>query len=305
MIKYILCCILFPITLFSQQFDTAKLSDYFSQGKAYFRQAKEIEKENPKQAKELYKKSLLRFISIEKKGKIANGKLYYNIGNIYLLLGDIGRSILYYRRAQLFIPYDQNVILNLRYAREKCVDKIPAPSQKQALKILFFWHYDIPSKQRLYLFILFFSLIWVFLAIRLYYKRLYIHWLIALSIFISLALLCSLFVNILTEMHEKSGVIIAKKVVARKGNGESYSKSFKKPLHAGVEFLLIENRGEWMYIQLNDGRRCWIKKWIKNGKLKKISRICCKWRDIGEIPIPPSMKLSLFLLLNLQVNRAT
>ena len=47
-------------------------------------------------------------------------------------------------------------------------------------------------------------------------------------------------------------------VVARKGDGEGYQPSFTGPLHAGTEFALIEERGEWRHVELHDGRRCWL-----------------------------------------------
>jgi hypothetical protein len=54
------------------------------------------------------------------------------------------------------------------------------------------------------------------------------------------------------------GVIITQKVVARKGNSESYKKSFKDPLHAGTEFNLLKHRGNWLQVELPDARTCWL-----------------------------------------------
>ena len=34
--------------------------------------------------------------------------------------------------------------------------------------------------------------------------------------------------------------------------------SFKKPLHAGTEFVLVEKRKKWYQIELPDSRRCWM-----------------------------------------------
>lgn len=41
-------------------------------------------------------------------------------------------------------------------------------------------------------------------------------------------------------------------------DGQSYEPSFKDPLHAGTEFVLLEVRNEWSHIELPDGRQCWI-----------------------------------------------
>ena len=53
---------------------------------------------DPEQAKALYLKAALRFERIAQEGNIQNGKLYYNMGNTYFRMGDIGRAIRDMRR---------------------------------------------------------------------------------------------------------------------------------------------------------------------------------------------------------------
>jgi len=45
--------------------------------------------------------------------------LLYNIGNVYFALGDFGKAIAYYRRAEQYLPRDGRVIANLTVALEK------------------------------------------------------------------------------------------------------------------------------------------------------------------------------------------
>ena len=59
-------------------------------------------------------------------------------------MGDLGRAILNYRRAQLLLPGDPDLLSNLEYARSRRADKIPEPEPRLLLKTLFFWHYDVP-----------------------------------------------------------------------------------------------------------------------------------------------------------------
>ena len=51
---------------------------------------------------------------------------------------------------------------------------------------------------------------------------------------------------------------MAEEVTARKGDSTSYEASFQDPLHAGAEFLLVEERNDWVHVELPDGRRCWL-----------------------------------------------
>ena len=57
-----------------------------------------------------------------------------------------------------------------------------------------------------------------------------------------------------------AGVIVAAEVVVRKGNGESYAPQFPQPLHAGTEFAVLEERGPWLAIQLDNGTSGWIRR---------------------------------------------
>jgi SH3-like domain-containing protein len=56
----------------------------------------------------------------------------------------------------------------------------------------------------------------------------------------------------------KSGVVVSKDVVARKGDSETYEPSFIESLHAGTEFDVVEQRPDWYRVELADGRSCWI-----------------------------------------------
>jgi tetratricopeptide (TPR) repeat protein len=234
----------------------SEINDLFSQGKEFFRQANQTR--DPREAQDLYGKAVLRFERIIREGDLQNGKLYYNIGNAYFRMDDIGRAILNYRRAQQFIPNDLNLNQNLDYARQRRMDKIDVPQKTRVLKTLFFWHYDLSTGFRSFLFALSFILVWIALGTRLFIRKQYLHWIIGISALVSALFLISLLVE-MTSLHStRPGVILAKEVVARKGDSQTYEPSFTEPLHAGTEFTLIEDRGDWLYIQLTDGRRCWL-----------------------------------------------
>ena len=49
-----------------------------------------------------------------------SAELYYNLGNAYLQIGDLGRAILNYRRAEALIGSDGQLERNLAYARSLC-----------------------------------------------------------------------------------------------------------------------------------------------------------------------------------------
>ena len=75
---------------------------------------------------------------------------------------------------------------------------------------------------------------------------------------IAALLLTSLASEAIQHQRIRPGVIVNRQVVARKGDSETYEKSFTEPLHAGTEFKLLESRPDWLEIELADGRTCWV-----------------------------------------------
>lgn len=238
----------------------SEVSALLAQGNVLFRQANTYEATDPARATSLYLKSIMRFEKVIKDGGIQNGKLYYNIGNAYIRVKDLGRAILNYRRAIQFLPNDANLRQNLNYARILRKDKVEETQKTKIFKTLFFWHYDLSISSRIFLFSLSFVLTWVMAAVKLYYKNPFVRWTGFISAAVAMLLVSSLLVEGYALHTLRPGVIIDTVVTARKGNSETYEPSFTEPLHAGLEFNLVENRGHWYFIELPDSRRCWVPK---------------------------------------------
>ena len=69
----------------------------------------------------------------------------------------------------------------------------------------------------------------------------------------------ALFVH-LQHTTRRHGVLVADGVEVRKGNGESYALQLSQPLHRGTEFLVQEERGAWLALQLDNGVSGWIRR---------------------------------------------
>ena len=236
----------------------AELSNLLGEANTLFRQANDASLRDPAAARDLYRRAALRYERIVQEGGIHNGKLFYNIGNAYFRAGDIGRAILNYRRAQLYIPDDANVAQNLSYARSSRADAFQEKQETQVLKTLLFWHYDLSPRLRSLILVIAWGLFWVAAAIRLLRRSWAPRPLLAATGVVALLFLGSLVAAATGTARRQPGVILAEQVIARKGDGISYEPSFKEPLHAGTEFVLAEARGDWCHIELPDGRRCWI-----------------------------------------------
>ncbi len=232
--------------------------DIFHQAKVLFRQADQLEASDPEQSQQLFRQAAMRYETLVAKAGIQNGKLYYNIGNIYFRLKDIGRAVLNYRRAQQLIPYDPNLRQNLSYVRQFRRDKIDEKPETKIFQTVFFWHYDLSVPVKIILFSTFFIVLWLLSGMRLFFKHALLGWIIAGAMGLSVMMGGSLIAETISLHQQVPGVIIDAEVVARKGNSENYAPSFTEPLHAGTEFYVREQRGDWMYVSLADERTCWL-----------------------------------------------
>jgi len=189
---------------------------------------------------------------------VRNGKLYYNLGNAYLEGGRLGQAILNYRKALVLIPGDARAEANLVYARTLCEDQIPPTSQRAFLTTLFYWHYATALRSRYILFMVFYVLFWLLMAIRTFVGRFRWRYVLVPCLILWLILGSSAAVDLFVQSQTREGVITAEEVVARKGNGLGFEPQFKQKLHEGVEFVVVEQRQGWLHIELPDGKTGWV-----------------------------------------------
>lgn len=246
---FLVSCLLLPASISAGQ-DQGEL---FREANTFFHQAGEAD--DPDTARRLYEKALLRYEKLAH--TITNGKLYYNIGNTYFMLDDIGRAIINYRRAERLIPGDENLGQNLAYVLEKRQDVIPVKQEDKLLQTLFFWHYDLSAQTRAIFFAVTYLAFWLAAGLMFLSRLAVPRWLTG-SLFGLVLLLATSLLTDLFENREKTGAIVVREVIARQGDGRNYQPSFTAPLHAGTEFTLIARRADWLQVELGDGRRCWL-----------------------------------------------
>ncbi len=257
----LISALVFPPTIKAKEPSLSREQIYtlFRQGENFFRQADTLAAGNPREAKTLYLQAILRFKKIVNAGGIRNGRLFYDIGNAYFRRGELGKAILYYKRAEKLIPTDSHLRQNLEYARSLRRDKIKEKTGSRFLGTLFFRHYGLNLKTKFILFVIFFDTLWILALMTLLIKK---NLPLKIGIYgtgiLAASLLFSLSLGSFLQSKDKEGVIISAQVLARKGDGESYRPSFREPLHQGTEFILLEKRVGWWHIQLPDGREGWI-----------------------------------------------
>ncbi len=235
-----------------------ELGEHLVSAEEAFRLGVSLDRSDPAAARGHYERALLHYEALAREEGVRNGRLYYNIANTYFRIGDLGRSILNYKRAVLYIPQDENLKQNLEYARSRRADRIELEESERIFKTLFFLHYDLPSRIRLAIFAAAFAVVWTLASLILL-----VRWPVLRTLLVVASVVCGLFlVSIIVETVQAArnpeGVVTAREVIARKGDADTYQPSFTEPLHAGTEFTTLEERPGWIHIELGNGSRGWI-----------------------------------------------
>jgi tetratricopeptide (TPR) repeat protein len=229
----------------------------YSRANQTFSQANE--QTDAAQSRRLYEQAIVDYESLIKQGGIYNAKLYYNLANACLLTDDLGRAILNYRRALELDGANPDIHKNLSFARAKQIDRIPVTAKKKVLERLFFWHYDFSMRTRFLIGGISFSVLCLYLTLRLWVVQVprWRPFCVILGL-LAAAMAASVVLETVHQSRYRCGVILASEVTARQGDGQNYPPSFNEPLHAGLEFELIEQRPDWLHIVLANGQQTWI-----------------------------------------------
>lgn len=230
----------------------ARATELFDQGAAQLQS-------DPAESRRLLSQAIDEYQRILREGEIANGGLYYNIANAYMLQGDTGRAILNYRRALELTPGDVRVVANLSAARRQVTAQIAPAAERRVLRTVLFWHYDLSPHTRFAIFAGAFGAMWILALLRvLSIIPRSAWWGVGALALLWAAPLASLLVDRSGRAQPIEAVVTASQVIGRKGPGEAaYEPSFAEPLSAGVEVQVVERRPRWILVRLADGRETW------------------------------------------------
>lgn len=213
---------------------------------------------DPDMARTRFREAAAKYSVLVSDG-VSNGLLFYDLGNAYLQADELGRAILNYRRAERLLPTDGRVAANLAHARTLRHDQLPEEGTRALLDALLFWRDAIGSRWRLAIAIGGYALFWCLLAVRTARRQAPVRLALAGSLVVAALFGSSFLPDVFPSLQRVEGVLIADDVEVRKGDGEGFELRFEEPLHQGVEFVVLEQRGEWMRIELPTGEDGWIR----------------------------------------------
>ncbi|MDO9339370.1 MAG: tetratricopeptide repeat protein [Bacteroidales bacterium] len=244
-IRYILT--LLVIFLFAREAASQETSsEKFDKGVTYFTSGS-------------YKEALQVWTDIYNTGYRSSG-LNYNIGNAYFKLNNIPDAILYYERAYLLNPADEDINYNLQIARTFIVDRF------QEIPELFFvrW-YNVVSlllSTNSWAKISISSFILCLLLLSLYiYSSRYRHKVIGfwLAVFFFVLTLSSFAFTVRNKslVYDSHKAIISSPLVSGKSSPDNSGPDLFV-LHEGTRVSIEDEVGEWFEIMLSDGNKGWV-----------------------------------------------
>lgn len=207
----------------------------------------------------LYQKAASLYQQAADTAGVQNAKLFYNIGNCYMLSGDLGRAVYNYKKALRLDSSDPLILRNLEAARSKRLDKVETKIETKVLARLCFWHYDFSPATRFYTALAVLSFMLLFFTAKVWFERL--PGALPVGIIGAIVFVCFAASVAVETIHGKKypqGVIVADSVAAKTGDSEKYDDAFKHPLHSGTEFELLEKRPQWLKVRLADGSEIWL-----------------------------------------------
>lgn len=211
----------------------------------------------PARAVELYRRAAAGLTALADAG-VCNAALEYNLGNVHFRLGDLGRAVLHYRRAQRLDPGSERVAANLRYARERVEPAIPAGGGSRLARQLLFWHYRTSAAARARAVIGLGLLGWALLTAWLRWPRRGL-WIGGATV---LVLGWAAGASVLYQLHDEAvrpgAVLVGTPQVLRLGRGEGSDPALKQPLGPGVELRITQQRGDWVEVELASGQTGWL-----------------------------------------------
>ncbi len=239
--------------------DAREIREAFVETNRTYREAADAEGEK---REELYREAARRYAAIAFLTKRRpNGHVLYNLGNARFRLGEFGRAIAAYRRAEMLLPRHGATRRNLALARENAPGGGPGAGPHPAAAAFFFWHYALSLSEVEGLATFFFLALIAAVSFRLFVKK---PWRKRLrTTALALSVLAGVFVlSSAAKLSSRSrpwAVVTAEVVPVKSEPAGRAIELF--PLREGAEVRVIGRageRGEWTRIEAGRDRRGWV-----------------------------------------------
>jgi len=216
---------------------------------------------NEKYKKGKYEDAIKFYESILAKG-LKNGYIYYNLGNAYFKAEMLGKAILNYERAIIYLSSDPDVVFSLKFANSRKTDRIQKQQYNPFTKIVLFFYNLFRINTLFWLVYVIFLILIASLILKWFYKNINYQVIIQKVLnYGGIIFLVFLFILIIKINEIKSSVhavIIISEVKVKSGPSEDYTDVFA--LHEGTKIKIRKETDPWILITLPNRFSGWVEK---------------------------------------------
>ena len=188
-----------------------------------------------------------------------SGVVLYNQGNAWMRAGEAGRAIAAWRQSQRYRPRDPYLTANLQSALTSCRSQASVNPEVGVAGYVFFWQnwLSYPEKFVLTTMLLVSVCAAGVLGPLVVQRRLVRRLTLMIGVLFVVAAVSSTWD---WQRYDQTlrGVVVEGQIEARKGNSESYEAAFTEPLREGSEFVVLEERANWLNIRISGLGAAWI-----------------------------------------------
>ncbi len=189
-----------------------------------------------------------------------SARLDYNIGNAYFKLNQIPEAILFYERAYLLNPADEDINYNLQIARTLIVDRFNEIPELFFVKWYNFVSLILSTNTWARISILSFVICLLLVSLYIYTSKYRLKvlgfWFAVLFFVLAGASLAFALRNRSLVYDSHKGIITAPQVSGKSSPDDSGTDLFI--LHEGTRVTIDDKVGDWLEITLSDGNKGWV-----------------------------------------------
>lgn len=217
----------------------------------------EFRKANVYYKNENYEEALAAYSTLINEEGYESAEVYYNSGNCYIKLDDLGRAVLAYKRAHLLMPRNKMIRENLGFARQMVSAKVEDERNWYMRTADFVMSYISMAEA----WSMFFGILFLFLAITIVRimgkgKKGIKRFQNILLLFLLLSIVVIVLKSVILPTTREA-VVLEEESLVRYGPSETDKVAFR--LVPGIEVELRLKQNDWYKIRLSNGSEGWIR----------------------------------------------
>jgi len=190
---------------------------------------------------------------------IQHENIYYNLGNSYFRIGDIGNSIWAYEKALELSPRDSDVNFNIKYLRSIVRDKILPPDDMYLIS----FYKSILLKFSLHDILLIIGFIFLFLSLKYVLNKFSgimkpVNNLINYLALLVIILFCWMALDKYWDASDKYHGIITASAINVRSSPLDRAENVVFRIHEGTKVEIHNIQSGWSEIMLLDGKKGWV-----------------------------------------------